>query len=204
LRQAGAWIRKLAISYCKSLQLRNTLYVGGQIMHLVRRQHKDGKIIRHRMVLPDRPMTGAEKMRRSRYFRGLFGVYFPKLKERRRRTTRQGDWLRNGDTELIGIEIGAALFDWSTHAINRNRWEDIKAAVEDYLAQLQINFAPNPEPGNGDGAVTFSNQAYTQVEQNDPGCEVTAPPETAVPARRARIRPKPFKIRVKDYKSIFD
>jgi hypothetical protein len=93
-------------------------------------------------VLPDRPMTGAERVRRHRYLRGWVETYLQKIKRkyRRPRVEQQHNWNRVAPPDVLGNELAFACFDLSTHTANWDRWNEIDSQVRKHLKQLEEDF----------------------------------------------------------------
>jgi hypothetical protein len=91
-------------------------------------------------VLPDRPMTVAERVRRHRYLRGWIDAQLNRMKKKYRRGPVQHNWNRNAPPDVLGNELAFAMFDLATHKANWERWNEIDRNVREALAGLEREF----------------------------------------------------------------
>lgn len=92
-------------------------------------------------VLPDRPMTGAERVRRHRYLRGWVEAQLERMKRKYRRGPILHNWNRNAPPDVLGRELAAACYDWESHTANIERWNQIDRQVRESFADLDRDFA---------------------------------------------------------------
>jgi hypothetical protein len=87
----------------------------------------------------DKAMTVAERQRRSRYFRALFGKMTEKWKHR---DSRRADYWQNGDPEWVAHKIAQACFNYRENRPNWDRWAAISNEVQTHLYRMEDAFAP--------------------------------------------------------------
>jgi hypothetical protein len=84
-----------------------------------------------------RPMTGAERMRRYRWMQALF-----KNMCDRWRVRGEANWMRDGEPDMIAMQLADANFDWENRIGKYDRWHDIHSRVLARFAELEDEFRP--------------------------------------------------------------
>jgi hypothetical protein len=92
-------------------------------------------------VLPDRPMTAAERQRRHRYMKGWIDWQINKIMRRYPRPAYQHNWNRTGPVDVLANEYAYANFNLETKTADFQRWNEINERVLDQLVWLERDWA---------------------------------------------------------------